>query len=191
MILPDNRFTAVLDANVLYPFLKKDILLRFFEAGFFKARWTQEITDEWVRHRIANKPHHEAKVHRTAQLMEAAFPDALVTGYESILAAVSLPDPDDRHVLAAAIRCGADYIVTQNLRDFPNDVLATYDIEVGTADAFLCATFELFEQDALADLRDHRMRLKAKPTPSEYIMTLRRGELPQLASRVQEYLNLI
>ena len=191
MILPDNRFTVILDANVLYPFLKRDILLRFFEAGFYKARWTNMITDEWVRNLIARKPEITDNVKRTERIISEAFPDAIVQDYEDLIAALVLPDQDDRHVLAAAIRCGAEYIVTENLKDFPANVLDRYGIEAGTADAFLASTFELFQQDAMSDLRDHRLGLAGSPSPSEYIMTLRTGGLPQYASRVKEQAKLL
>jgi predicted nucleic acid-binding protein len=191
VILPDNRFTVILDANVMYPFLIRDLLLRFFEMGLFKARWTDEITEEWVRSLKKNQPKNADNIDATKELIHHAFPDAIVTDYSDLISALCLPDPDDRHVLAAAIKCGADYIVTENLRDFPVSTLAKYGIEAGTADQFLTSTFDLFQQDVISDMRQHRLGLRDKPAASEYIMMLRQGKLPQLASRVLDQKNLI
>ena len=77
--------------------------------------------------------------------MREHFDSAWVTGYERFIETVTLPDRDDRHVVAAAIRCAAQYIVTENIKDFPEDVLAEMDLERGTADGFLAATFEHYE----------------------------------------------
>ena len=51
--------------------------------------------------------------------MDEHVPDCLVTGYEPLISGLSLPDADDRHVLAAAIHVGASLIITYNLSDFP------------------------------------------------------------------------
>jgi predicted nucleic acid-binding protein len=104
-----DRFTVILDANVLYPFLMRDVLLSSARAGLFRARWSRSIMDEWVRNLISNKPEKERQIHRTASLMNERFPEAVVEDYEALIPSLSLPDEKDRHVLAAAIRAGAHH----------------------------------------------------------------------------------
>jgi len=74
--------------------------------------------------------------------MTSAFPDAMVTGYEGLIRAMA-NDPKDRHVLAAAIRCGADAIVSDNVRHFPMESLSPYNLERLTADEFLRRQYRL------------------------------------------------
>lgn len=135
----------VYDANVLYPSMLRDILIRLAGTGIFQARWTDTILDEVFRNLQVNRPDLDPeKLRRTRDLMCTAVDDCLVTGYEELIASLSLPDPDDRHVLAAAIRCGAQVIVTENKRDFPQDVMDRYGIEIQSADEFLCDQIDLF-----------------------------------------------
>ncbi len=147
-----DRFVVVLDANVLFPFRKRDVLLRFCQAGLFRARWSGEILDEWTRNLLAQKPHLAESIQSQLKAMQEAFPEALVTGYEPLIEALVLPDPDDRHVLAAAIRCGAQHIVTENLADFPDHALKAFSIRAIDADEFLSRTFDLYPAEALATL---------------------------------------
>lgn len=140
-----SEFTVLYDANVLYPNALRDILLRLAGTGIYQARWTDEILDEVFRNLKANRPDLDsAKLERTRQLMCLAVDDCLVTGYEDLIESLSLPDPNDRHVLAAAIRCGAQVIVTENRRDFPQEVTDKYGMEVQGADEFLCDQIDLF-----------------------------------------------
>lgn len=115
-------FTALFDADVLHPAGQRDLLIRLAQVGLFRGRWTVRILDEMEQSIIARHPEHAGKLTRTRDLMCEAVPDCLVTGYEDLIEALTLPDPDDRHVLAAAIRCGAQVLVTNNQRDFPQDV---------------------------------------------------------------------
>ena len=116
---------ALYDANVLYPSFLRDVLMRLAVADLVRARWTDAIHDEWGRHLLENRPDIPATaVARIRALMEHALPDARVTGYEPWLDRVALPDPDDRHVLAAAVQARAQYIVTLNQSDFPASALA-------------------------------------------------------------------
>lgn len=109
----------VYDANVLHPASLRDLLIRLACTGLYRARWTATILDEMVTSVIrANPELDRARIVRTRHLMIEAVPDCLVTGYEPLVEAIELPDQDDRHV-AAAIRCNAEVIVTNNLRDFP------------------------------------------------------------------------
>jgi hypothetical protein len=106
-----NRFGAVLDANVLYPFLVRDILLSLADAGLYRPMWTDRINHEWSSHLIEKGPRRAARIKDTIEVMNDAFPEALVRQHEDLIDALQLPDPDDRHVLAAAIRGGANNLL--------------------------------------------------------------------------------
>ena len=121
-----SSYTALLDANVLYRRLHRDVLLSLADAHLYSAKWSAEIRDEWVRNLIANRPGAEASVRSAAAAMEDAIPDCLVTGYEHLIQSRTLPDAGDRHVLAAAITGHADCIVTLNEKDFPAKVLDSF-----------------------------------------------------------------
>lgn len=100
-----SPFTAVYDACVLYPAPLRDFLMWLGLSGRFRARWSQAIHEEWKRNLLINRPDlTRVQVDRTSDLMDRAIPDGLVEGYEALVAGLTLPDPDDRHVLAAAIR---------------------------------------------------------------------------------------
>src|SRR5437867_7929871 len=129
------RLVAVLDANVLYPARLRDLLLRLTIAGLFQARWTATILEECFGSLSADRPDLTAEqLDRTRHLMAVAVPDALVEGYEGIIDQLELPDPDDRHVLAAAIAAGADLLVTWNLADFPEVLTRGHRLSVVTPD---------------------------------------------------------
>ena len=122
-----SSFTAIYDACVLYPAPLRDFLIRLGLSGRFRARWSTQIHDEWKRNLLLNRPDLTAdQLNRTSALMDLAIPDALVTGHEELIAGLTLPDVDDRHVLAAAIRRNARVIVTFNEKDFPAEVLSNY-----------------------------------------------------------------
>ena len=182
-----DRFVVVLDANVLFPFRKRDVLLRFYHAGLFRARWSEEILDEWTRNLLALKPHLEDSIRAQQTAMCDHFPEALVMGHDPLVGALDLPDPDDRHVLAAAIQCGAQHIVTENLVDFPSDKLKPYDIEAIDADEFLSRTFDLYPAEALTVLRKLRTHYNNPPySPPEFVLDLTAKGLPKLAARARQ-----
>jgi predicted nucleic acid-binding protein len=109
----EQPLTAVLDANILYPAPLRDLFIRLAQAGLMRAKWTHAIHDEWMRNVLKDNPHLSAeRLARTRTLMDEAIRDCLVTGHEELIASLSLPDPDDCHVLAAAIHAGAEVIVT-------------------------------------------------------------------------------
>ena len=187
-----DRFVVVLDANVLYPFRVRDALLRFAEAGLFRARWSPTILDEWRRNLIAQKPGYEASMDAQIAAMRIAVPEGCVTGGGDLIGSLDLPDPDDRHVLATAIRAGAEHIVTENLRDFPEAKLDQYGISAVSADDFLASTFELYPTEALTALATMRRCYTRPPfTPSEFIFDLQKKGLPKLASMLRENIDLL
>jgi predicted nucleic acid-binding protein len=118
---------ALYDANVLYPSTLRDVLIRVARMGVFQARWSDMILDEVFQHLERNRPGLDpVKLDRTRALMIQAVPDCLVEGFEPLIEALTLPDADDRHVLAAAIRAKAQVIVTANIKDFSSRELGKY-----------------------------------------------------------------
>jgi len=133
-----SSFTVVYDACVLYPAPLRDFLMWLALSGCFRARWSAQIHAEWQRSLLRNRPDlTAAQLGRTAALMNAAVPDSLVSGDENLIPGLTLPDPEDRHVLAAAIRCGASVIVTFNQKDFPAAALREFGIEAQHPDEFI------------------------------------------------------
>jgi hypothetical protein len=137
-------FVVLYDANVLYGNTIRDLLIRIAQAGMVQAKWTNEILDEMLRNLAANRPDvPSGKLSRLRTLMNDAVPDALVDEYDSLAEGLKLPDPDDRHVLAAAIKANAQVIVTSNLRDFPAEELAKWNLEAKSQDDFVLDQIDL------------------------------------------------
>jgi predicted nucleic acid-binding protein len=131
-------FVVLYDASVLYPSILRDLLIRIAQSGLAQAKWTEEILDEMFGALRRQRPDLDpTKLERTRALMATAVRDWKISGYEPLIDALKLPDPDDRHVLAAAIRARAQIIVTSNLRDFPADDLRQWDIEAKSPDEFV------------------------------------------------------
>jgi predicted nucleic acid-binding protein len=136
-------FVVLYDANVLYPNTVRDLLIRLARHGIVQAKWTEQILDEVQEALRRNGVGDEEKRTELRSRMNAAVRDCLVTGYESLVEGLKLPDPNDRHVLAAAIKSGAQVIVTDNRKDFPADYLTNWDIERKTADDFVMDLIDL------------------------------------------------
>ena len=158
--------------------------------GLFRAEWSATVHEEWIKALLRNRPDlSRQKLERTRMLMDKHAPDALVTGFEGLIAGLHLPDPDDRHVLAAAIRGRADVIVTTNLRDFPADVLGEFGIEAQHPDEFIMHLFGLGPGLVSAAARDHLQSLKnPAKTVQQYLESLEQQGLTQTASALREYL---
>jgi hypothetical protein len=110
-------FVAMHDACVLYPCTLRDLLIRIAQAGLVQAKWTEVILGEVFSNLQENRPDLDVdRLKRTRELITGAVRDVLVVGYEPLIEAITLPDPDDRHVPAAAVRARAQLIVTANLR---------------------------------------------------------------------------
>ncbi len=187
------RYTAVLDANVLYPNLLRDLLLSLAEAGLFHARWTNKINNEWAVNLVKNKPETAPRIEQLMRLVNQSVPDCLVENYEYLIDSLSLPDPDDRHVLAAAIVGHADAIVTNNLKDFPTEYInQQHSIEVQHPDDFLLNQLQLRPFEALEVLKSIRARLK-KPVYSaqEFVDLIERSGLPQTGQYLQMQVGLL
>ena len=186
-------FTVIYDACVLYPFNVRDLLMHIATTGgLVQARWSQEILDECFRTIVANRPDLKLeRLQRTRELMCSIVPNSVVTGHESLINGLRLPDANDRHVLAAAIRCGAQCIVTFNLKDFPDSVLSQYEIRAVHPDDFVLdlmsvnagAVLEAFEKHVAT----HRQPAK---TRTQVVEGLEASGLRQTGARLRELLRI-
>jgi hypothetical protein len=186
-------YTGLLDANVLYPAPLRDLLLQLAVTDIFKAKWTAEIHREWIEALLRNEPHRgRAALERTRDLMDSQTRDCLVTGYETLIPVVELPDPHDRHVLAAAIVGHCEVIVTQNLKHFPDAALAPYGISVQHPDEFLCNHLNLAQGLFCSVVRKVRTRLKNPPyTIEQYLDNLTSNGLVATAAELRPFSELL
>ncbi|MBS0417844.1 MAG: PIN domain-containing protein [Proteobacteria bacterium] len=166
------NFTVVYDACLLYPAAIRDLVVELARTGMLRAKWTDRIHAEWIKAVIRQRPELDrARLQHVAALMNSAVPDCLVTGFEPLEASLSaLPDPNDRHVLAAAIHCGAQEIVTFNLRDFPEAVLQPYGIRALHPDVFVEHLLDLNAEAVCEAIRKIRRRLAKPPHTAEEML---------------------
>lgn len=160
------RFTAVLDTNVIYPVITRDILLWFAHYDLYTPKWSAHIFEEWKRVMLRKGVSEDEAIKRI-NIPNMAFPDALVMNYESLVPNLTLPDPDDCHVLAAAIKANANLIVSNNIKDFPQEYLLTFGLSVKTADDFLTDIIDLNHEVSIRAFRE-MVLYKKNPTLDEY-----------------------
>lgn len=187
------NFVAVFDACVLYPASLRDLLLHLALTDLFRARWTDRIHEEWIGAVLTQRQDlTRAQLDRTRDLMNKAVPDCLVHSYEDLVDALQLPDANDRHVLAAAIRCQAGVIVTYNLKDFPEDALVPYGIDVQHPDEFVSHLFDLDPGAVCAAVRDQRDSLKSPPLPVDDLLNeFLARELAETVAQLQSMRELL
>lgn len=174
-----NRYTAFIDSCTLAGTLKRNLLLTLAEAEFFRVRWSSKVMDETevaIGRILAAKlaPDALERASRARRVMEEAFEDARVEDYDEFLSVCAgLPDPDDAHVLAAALKTQAATIVTENLSDFPATHLDRLNIEARSADAFIADTIALDPGRAVAAIRRMRERFKTpSKTPEDLLLDM-------------------
>lgn len=156
---------------MLYPAPLRDLLLRLALTDLFRARWTDRIHKEWIRSLLSQRPDlSKERLQRTRELMDRSVPDCLVTGFEELVESLGLPDPDDRHVLAAAIRSQAGVIVTYNIKDFPEEVMDGYGIEVQHPDEFVTHLYDLAPGAVCQAVRSQRQALKNPPMSASELL---------------------
>ncbi len=133
-----SNITVIYDACVLYPAPLRDFLMRLALTDLYKARWTDMIHDEWTHNVLKQRPDLKPDdLVRTRSMMNAHVRDSLVTGFEHLIPSIELPDPNDGHIVAAAIHSGATLIVTFNLKDFPLEQLKPYNLAAQHPDDFI------------------------------------------------------
>lgn len=187
-----SQFTVIIDSCVLYAAPVRDLTLQLASEGLFRVRWTLKIQDEWKTNLLKNRPDlKREQLERTCELMNKSILNCLVKDYEELATGIILPDPNDAHVVAAALKSQAQIIVTDNLKDFPDKVLEKYQIEAQHPDTFLRSQLHLYLPAFLSSVKVVRARLKNPPkTANEYLFTLFQ-HLPQTVNILKQYADLI
>ena len=183
--------TVVYDACVLYSAVHRDLLMFLAVSRSFQACWSNEIHEEWMRNLLRNQPGlQRERLERTRRMMDEHVDDCLIEGYEHLIDTLYLPDPNDRHVLAAAVHAGARIIVTFNLDDFPKSALAPYGIEAMTPDDFVDDLIESDPKIVLEALDLHRVNLRNPPkTIDEFMESLQQHQLPKTVAFLRKHLS--
>lgn len=180
------NFAALYDACVLYPAPLRDLLMHLALTDLYRAKWTNEIHDEWIRNVLANRNDLTREtLERTRNLMNSHVRDCLVDGYQEIISNLVLPDKNDRHVLAAAIHAKCSIIVTYNIKDFPKNTIDKYGIEVQHPDQFITSLLDLSPDIICISAKRHRLTLKNPPkNTEEYLKTLEKQALHKTVTQL-------
>lgn len=177
------RYAVVLDACVLVPVALADTMLRLAERDLYRPLWSDRIVAEATD--AISEIHPDIRPEQVARrfaAMDRTFEDARVHGWENLEDTVTLPDPNDRHVVAAALHGRADGIVTANVRDYPTDVLEPLNIEVIHPDDFLLDQLDLAPRIVLDILREQAVHTRWPAlTPVDLIAHLARAGVPGFA----------
>lgn len=183
-------YTVVVDANVLYDAAARDLLIRLAMRDLVRVRWTDHILDECFHALRSNRPDlREDRLLRMRKLMCDAVPDCIITGHEPLIEAIELPDLGDRHVVAAAVKSDAQAIVTFNTKDFPQESIAPYHVEVIHPDDFFVNQIDLDPIATVHVIHELAEDLKApSKTPADIVAGLEARGLAVTASRLRELL---
>ena len=185
-----QSFTVVLDACVLVPVTAADALLRLAEREMYRPVWSDRILEEAKRTVARLHPDLPAEqIEYRFGCMNKAFEDASISGWESLEGSIVLPDENDRHVVACALVAGADAIVTNNVRDFPDEALAPLNIEIIRLDAFLLDLFDLAPEEFAAVNREQVNDAKHPPlTAADLLNNLSAAGAPETAAELRPFL---
>ncbi len=189
------RYTAILDACVLYPVTIANILMELAWQGLYAAKWTKEIDQEWVNALKRDRPDlSDEKIRYRLDNMHRAIPDweIPISRYKKLIPIIHLPDKNDRHVLAAAITGHADCIVTKNTKDFPVSAVEQYGVEILHPDDFVLLQITLDSIQSLTAIKHLRGRMrKPKLSANEFIESLETVELVRTADYLRQAHELI
>lgn len=179
------RYTALLDACVLFPVAVCDALMSVAATGMYAPKWSRRIDEEWMQNLEREKSKPPGTFAPRCEYMHQACPDWEVpeAAWKTLEPCLELPDLNDCHVLAAAIAGHADCLVTANLKDFPAAILDPLGIKALHPDAFLVAQLDLDTLRVLPAFKKMRARLKNPAfTPATFADAIERNGLPQTAA---------
>jgi len=190
--MASNSFTVLYDSCTLFPAILRDLLVRLATLGLFKGRWTEEIHDEWIRAVIEERGIDQSQLRRTADLMNKAVLDCLITDYELVTVNFDLPDEGDRHVMQAAVKGRVDVIVTFNKKHFPSDPLGKLGIQVQHPDEFVSFLLGLAPQQVCQTAGKMRAGYRKPPLDrDEFFRRLERTGMALTVQRMKDFLDLI
>jgi predicted nucleic acid-binding protein len=175
-------FPVFFDTNALFGAVQKDVILELAELGIFRPLWSRDVLDELERN-LARLVSPMAAAGRVAAMRDA-FPDAMVSGYDALIPAMTC-DPKDRHVLAAAVKADAEVLVTFNLKDFPAESLAPFDLVVVHPDDFLLDQIDLYPFHVQRALEGIATAYEAPPLTTAQLLSSLARDLPKFAARAQ------
>lgn len=189
-----KKIIAFADACVLYPAPIRDLLMESAVSDLLQLKWSKKVLGEWIENLLINRPDLErTRVENTASMMNKAILDVLVDGYEPLESSLNLPDPNDRHVLAAAITAKSNYIITINLKDFPQNYLDNYKIMACHPDDLFCLLAKRNPSAFLKVVKQCLCKLKKPPkTLDQYILNLKeKCNLLKTATFIEENKKLL
>lgn len=188
-----DQLVVLYDSCILYPFYLRDFFMHLALTDLVQAKWTAHIHEEWMRNVLIDKPHlKKEQLQIVRQLMDENTRDCLVTAYEPLIEKIILPDLNDRHVLAAAIKASASIIITYNLKDFPSTETEKYGVEAQHPDEFISQLLDIAPGIICGAIRRLRGNYKTPPVEADtYLEILARQALPNTASKLKEYVELI
>lgn len=177
------------DSCVLYPAPLRDLLMRLALTDLFRAKWTDEIHEEWISNLLINRSDIKRKhLEKTKDMMNMHVRDCIVDEYQGLIESLSLPDQNDRHVLAAAIHSECSAIITYNLRDFPERAIRQYGIDAQHPDDFIINLIDISAEAVCFSVRGHRVSLKSPPkTVDEYFEILRKHSLIKTIGELEKF----
>ena len=172
---------VLMDACIIFPTVMREMLIGTAEAGGFTPLWSEKILEEW-RHAAGRADFEVGGIAGVEiALLKASWPTAMVQTTPEAIDALSLPDRNDRHVLAAAIAGEAEFLLTRNLKDFPTKVLARHDIIRREPDGFLLEFAQNETIDMIEVGRKVQARaVKASGRPQLIRPLLKRTGLPRM-----------
>ena len=175
----------MLDACVLYPTVMREVLIGCAKGGLFQPRWSPRILEEWARAALKLGPAGEVIARGEIAALRAAFPTAEVTVPDSKVQQYWLPDPNDVHVLAAAVEGACDGIITANAKDFPGHLLAEEGLFRADPDGFLIRLYDEAPDDVSevgARVLAEACRLSGEDWTMRALM--KKARLPRLGKRL-------
>jgi len=180
---------AVLDANVLYPFQLRNLLLHLAAADLYEPLWSNAIIDEARRNLRKKDVLTEDQWTHLLGKLKTAFPEAWGYGFEKSIDSYHLPDANDRHVLALAVHYEAEAIITWNTRDFPKETLRRFRIDPMDPPSFVDILWEAHPDSVSEASERHRQSLyRSALSPAQYLAALRdQARLPDLAARLEAH----